>query len=164
MIQGVLNMRDDRWLWSRLKKGQVGRVGEHLVKVELMLHGFEIYVPEIDNGIDLLAKKNGEPPINVQVKTVRGYQYVFARKSSFALSDDLYMALMLLTDGQPPDFYLIPSLTWAKIEISSVFVSRDYEGLKSKPEWGLCLSAKNMPALAPYGAAEVLAKIGQSKQ
>ncbi len=156
-------MRDERWLWSHLDKGQLGHVGEGFVDLQLMMHGYRVFKPLVDNfGVDRMAQRKLEPPIKVQVKTVRGHQYVFMQKERFLLTDDLYLALVILMEGEPPECYFVPALTW--VTPTNVFASRDYGGeLKSKPEWGLCLSAKNMPALTPYRAAEVLAKIGGSR-
>jgi hypothetical protein len=69
-------------------------------------------------------------------------------KKKFMPRYDLFLALGLLFDEQPPELYLIPSRVWA--EPTGIFVSRDYEGLKSKPGWVLNISKKNMPALELY--------------
>jgi len=60
----------------------------------------------------------------------------------------LYASVVLLMDDNPAALFLIPSTVWA--QPTDLFVSRDYEGLKSKPEWGLNLSQKNLPLLEPY--------------
>jgi len=70
------------------------------------------------------------------------------RKDKFVLRENLYLALGMLIEGEPPELFLIPSTVWK--EESDVFVDRDYEGLKSRPEWGLNLLQKNMPLLEPY--------------
>lgn len=57
-------------------------------------------------------------------------------------------ALVLVSPGEPPRLYLIPATAWG--EPNALFVDRDDEGLKSKPEWGLNLSRRNLPLLAPY--------------
>jgi len=56
---------------------------------------------------------------------------------------------VLLEENQPPDLYVIPATAWRFP--NALLVSRDYEGLKSKPEWGVQLSGRNRPLLAPYG-------------
>ncbi|NMG32061.1 DUF4365 domain-containing protein [Aromatoleum evansii] len=138
-----------RYIWSRLNKQQVGAYAEYFVKMELTMYGFQVYETEVDDrGIDFIARFNDGPFIEVQVKSLRALGYIFAQKEKFALRDNLYMAVALFTEGSPPTLYLIPSLTWNNP--SQLFVSRDYEGLKSKPEWGLNLSQKNMAALEPF--------------
>jgi hypothetical protein len=54
----------------------------------------------------------------------------------------------------PPKIYLIPSSVWSKP--NNLFVSRDYEGKKSKPEWGLNLSKKNLPLLTQFEFEKVV--------
>jgi hypothetical protein len=48
---------------------------------------------------------------------------------------------------------MIPSFVWK--EKNALFVSRDYEGLKSKPEWGLNISKKNMALLETFRFEQV---------
>ena len=138
-----------RFIWSRLNKQQVGAYTEYFVKMELTMYGFQVYGTEVDDrGIDFVARYEQGPFIEVQVKSLRSLGYVFLQKAQFVLRDHLYLALGLLLDEQPPDLYLIPSIVWK--EGNALFVSRDYQGRKSKPEWGLDISQKNMPFLAPY--------------
>ncbi|GIK57568.1 MAG: DUF4365 domain-containing protein [Chloroflexi bacterium] len=138
-----------RYAWRRLNKQQVGAYAEYFVKMELTMYGFQVYRTEVDDrGIDFVARHEDGPFLEVQVKSVRSLSYVFMQKEKFKLRQSLYLALAMLFEGQPPDLYLIPSLVWENPD--SMFVSRNYPGLKSKPEWGLNLSNKNMSALQPY--------------
>ena len=124
---------------------QVGAYAEYFVKVELTMYGFQVYSAEIDDrGIDFVARHGSGPYVEVQVKSLRGTGYLFMRKTHFALSDNLYFALGLSSDGKQPDLFLIPSRVWETP--NGLFVSRDYgqEGQTSEPEWGLNLSRKNM--------------------
>ena len=54
----------------------------------------------------------------------------------------LYHALAIWQDR-------IPSVSWNKP--NSLLVDRNYEGLKSKPEWGINLSKKNLELLEKFG-------------
>ena len=138
-----------RYIWSKLNNQQVGAYTEYIVKMELTMYGFQVYGTEVDDrGIDFIARFKQGPFFEIQVKSLRSTGYVFMQKKKFVLREHLYMALGLLEDGKPPDLYLIPSTAWN--EENSLFVSRDYEGLKSNPEWGLNISKKNMPLLEPY--------------
>ena len=144
-----------RYIWSRLNKQQVGAFTEYFVKMELTMYGFQVYGTEIDDrGIDFIARFEHGPFIEVQVKSLRSTGYVFIQKEKFVLNEQLYLALGLLFDGQPPELYLIPSNVW-KQGIAN-FVNRDYEGRKSKPEWGLNISKKNMPLLENYRFEKVI--------
>ena len=138
-----------RYIWSSLNKQQVGAFTEYFVKMELTMYGFQVYGTEVDDrGIDFVARFEQQPFIEVQVKSLRSFGYVFMHKEKFEPSDSLYLALGLLFDGRPPNLYLIPSVIWK--QENAICVGRDYEGLKSKPEWGLNLSKKNIPLLENY--------------
>jgi hypothetical protein len=69
-------------------------------------------------------------------------------KDKFLLRDNLLLVVGIFLEGQSPQIYLIPSTVW--LEPNSLFTSKDYDGLKSKPEWGLNLSNKNVPLLLSY--------------
>ncbi len=147
-----------RYLWSRLNNQQVGAYTEYFVKMELTMYGFQVYSTEVDDrGVDFVARHNSGPFMEIQVKSIRDFNYVFMHKTKFVLSDSLYVALGLLFDGKPPELYLIPSRVWETP--SPVFVGRDYEGLTSKPEWGLNVSLRNMAALQPYGFESTVTKL-----
>ena len=138
-----------RYLWSRLNRQQVGAFAEYFFKMELTMYGFQVYGTEVDDrGIDFIARYEQGPFIEIQVKSLRSTGYVFMQKDKFQLREHLHLALALLVEGHPPELYLIPSFVWKKE--TPIFKSREYEGLKSKPEWGLNISKKNMPLLEPY--------------
>lgn len=100
------------------------------------MYGFQVYATEADDrGIDFVAGYEDGPFIEVPVKSLRSMGYVFMHKEKFSLREPLYLALGLLFEGKLPELYLIPSTAWR--EVNTLFVSRDYEGLRSQPEWGL---------------------------
>ena len=47
---------------------QVGKAGEYLVASELLFRGFDIWIPRVDSGTDLVAEKDGRR-FDIQVKT-----------------------------------------------------------------------------------------------
>ena len=143
--------------WGKLNSLQLGRYAEYPMKMEFTLHGFDVYTAEVDNkGIDFVIRKehkdaNGAPEIayyDVQVKSVRARNYIFLRKDKFKPRNNLLAAICLFEDGELPTLYLIPAKEWH--HPNSLFVDRDYEGLKSKPEWGLNLSHRNLVLLEQY--------------
>ncbi len=147
----------ERYKWSRLSPLQVGRYAEYLAKMEFTLYGFDVYTAEVDDkGIDFVIRKehmqgNGRVEssyYDVQVKSVRRMNYVFFTKDKFALRNNLFAAVVLFDDGEAPRLYLIPATAWQ--QPNALLVDRNYEGLKSKPEWGLNLSRKNLSLLEPY--------------
>ncbi len=138
-----------RYQWKELNKMQVGTFSEYFVKMELTMFGFEVYTTEIDDrGIDFVARLPGENFLTIQVKSIRDANYVFVQKDKFQLSETNLLALAVLKEGIAPKLYLIPSTVWN--EPNSLFVSRDYEGKKSKPEWGVNLSGRTFPMLEDY--------------
>ena len=100
-----------------------------------------------DRGIDFIARFENGPFIEVQVKSLRSMGYVFVQKEKFALRDHLYLALGILRQKRPPALYLIPATAWT--ETNALFVSRDYEGLKSRPEWGLNVVTEESAVVGP---------------
>ena len=135
--------------WDRLTHLQLGRYAEYLVKMEFTAFGIDVYSAEVDDkGIDFVLRKDETRYYDIQVKSARGLNYIFLSKDKFQLRANLLAAVVLFTEDQPPNFYLIPSTTWKKPNL--LFVNHDYEGRKSKPEWGLNLSKRNLPLLEEY--------------
>lgn len=119
----------DKYDWSRLNPLQLGRYAEYFVKMEFTLYGFDIYTTEIDDkGINFVVRKDEKRYYDVQVKSIRGLNYIF--------------------------MHLIPATAWCSP--SALCVGHDYEGKKSKPEWGLNLSQKNMPLLEQYKFEQIV--------
>ena len=140
-----------RHQWNSLNTQQIGAYAEYFVKMELTMHGFQVYSTEVDDrGIDFVARRESGPFIEVQVKSLRSMGYVFMQKTKFPLRPHTYLALCLFADGQEPKVFLIPSVAW--LTPNAIFVDRKYDaqGQTSKPEWGLNVSKRNMAALSPY--------------
>jgi hypothetical protein len=134
-------------------KLKVGRYGEYYAKMALVRAGYDVYSPEVDDkAIDLILSIPGTPPryLDVQVKTVRTVKptYVFMRKKDFTIESNRYLALVLLREGEEPTMYMVPSSAWD--DPQPPFSSRDYEGLKSEPEYGLMISKKTLNSLEPF--------------
>ena len=144
--------------WRRLSPLQIGRYAEYFVKMEMTLYGLEVYSSEVDDrGIDFVARSSSGVFYEIQVKSAYKTNYVFFQKDKFSLRPSLLTAFVLLVDGSAPELYLIPSQAWKSP--SPLLVSRDYEGKKSKPEWGLTLSKKNRPLLSMYAFEKTIAKL-----
>lgn len=126
--------------------------------MEFTLFGFDVYTSEVDDrGIDFVVRKSEHRYYDVQVKSIRGMNYVFFPKDKFSSRDNLLAAVVLFFEGEPPQLYLIPATAWR--EPNALLVSRDYEGKKSKPEWGLNLSRKNSPLLTQFAFDEVVQRL-----
>ncbi len=147
-----------RYSWSRLNHLQLGRYAEYFAKMEFTLFGFDVYTSEVDDrGIDFVVRKSEHRYYDVQVKSIRGMNYVFFPKDKFSARDNLLAAVVLFFEGDPPQLYLIPATAWR--QPNALLVSRDYEGKKSKPEWGLNLSRKNSPLLAQFAFDEMVQRL-----
>jgi hypothetical protein len=132
----------------------LGAAGELFVAGTFALLGYQVYRPLADDrGVDLVVDVGRGRHVMVQVKSIRAKSgYVFMRKETFALEQ--WVALSLAVFESPadttPTLFLFPSLAWA--EPKAPFTSYDYEGKKSKPEYGLNLRKAWRTELARWQA------------
>lgn len=145
--------------WSTLNPMQLGRYAEYYAKMEFASYGFEVYTSEVDDhGVDFVAKIKAGRFIEIQVKSIRQTNYVFMQKNKWNIENpNSYLALLLFEDGKLPEIYLIPAMAWKSP--NRLFCDKDYEGLKSKPEYGLNLSMKNMVLLKEFKIEEIITSI-----
>jgi hypothetical protein len=147
-----------RYNWKNLNRQQVGAFSEYFVKMEMTMYGFQVYIAEVDDrGIDFVVRYENSPFLSIQVKSIREKGYVFMQKEKFDLSPNLYLALAILHEGIEPRVFLIPSEAWKMP--NELLVDRNYEGKKSKPEWGLNLSNKNMKMLEKYSFSNMIDRL-----
>jgi hypothetical protein len=144
----------DSFTFEHLNGLQVGKIGEYWAKIWMTLAGFDIYTTDVDDkGIDFIIRTNNEKHIDVQVKTIRektGYVFVTKEKWRNELRENLYLILVLLKDNEMPSVYFIPSKVWETPTLLFTDKNYDKEGQKSKPEWGINISKKNMTELENY--------------
>jgi hypothetical protein len=146
--------------WASLNSLQLGRFAEYHVTMALVRAGLDVYTPAIDDrGIDLVARLGPGRYLEIQVKATRGFNYVFLRKSVFAIDSFRYLAYVLLNGETEPTVFLIPSTAW--LVPNGLFVSRDYEGKKSAPEYGLTVTRSNLGELNRHRLELTLAALGQ---
>ena len=122
--------------WSRLNRLQLGRYAEYYAKMEFASYGYDVYTSEVDDhGVDFVAKSPKDNQYyEVQVKSSRNNTYVFIPKSKMELAADRLVCLLLFADNTIPSVYVIPAAAWESV--NALLTSKDYEGLKSSPEWG----------------------------
>lgn len=144
-----------QWARDQLTRQVLGKFCEYYAKMALLSYGVRIYTPEIDDhGIDFVAEGR-KGFLKFQVKGVRGLSQVFMEKEKFDVEDDaMFLILILLVDGEEPDMYVIPASAWRRE--STVFVSHDYPGKKSKPDHTVNVSKKNLPELEQYRLENML--------
>ncbi|GBD97230.1 MAG TPA: DUF4365 domain-containing protein [Nitrospirae bacterium] len=148
--------------WQRLKHLQLGRYAEYLIKMELTFYGLDIYTAEVDDkGIDFVVRNNDNQYFDIQVKSIRGLNYIYIPKKNFQPRNNLLAAIVIFIESEPPHFYLIPSLSWVKP--NELLADREYKDKKSAPEWGLNISQKNMPLLEKFSLEKVVKDIMYNK-
>lgn len=136
--------------WDGLSHLQLGRYAEYLVKMEFTKLGCSVFSAEVDDrGIDFVLRSQKGRYSDVQVKSCRRLNYVFIPEEKLPEADNFYLALVLFLEKQP-SLYLIPGGDLRKE--NDLFRYRRYgkPGQKSKPEFGLNLSKKNLDLLRPY--------------
>lgn len=147
----------DEFGWETMTAAQLGRYGEYYAKMQFARAGLDIYTAEVDDkGIDFVVRASSERYLEIQVKSVRKWNYVYMRKKHLALHPNRFLALVAVVDEQDPHLFMIPTLRWKKPD--ELFKSYDYEGKKSAPEWGLALSKTKAPKLKPFKLEETLWK------
>ena len=142
--------------WSQLNHMQLGKYAEYYAKMEFASYGFDVYTSEVDDhGIDFIAKTKSGKFLEIQVKAARQNNYVFMQKEKWDIQNpDYYLALLLFEDDELPEVYLIPATAWKTPD--ELLCDKDYDGLKSKPEYGLNLSKKNRTLLNAFMIEEIL--------
>jgi len=151
-------------VWSRLTAQQLGRYGERLAHLEFSGHGFDVYIPDVDDrSVDFVVRLANRKFIEIQVKSIRNRGYVFMRKRLFQPHEDLHVVLLVFANDRLPDMYLIPSMAWLTLPLRAGFSSRDYgTGLKSEPEWGLQVTAKTGVLLDDFRFDRAVAQLARS--
>ena len=138
-----------KYKWDRLNHLQLGRYAEYYTKMEFTLFGFDVYSSEVDDkGIDFVIKKDESTYYDIQVKSIRNYNYIFFPKSNFMPRANLLAAVIVFINEKPPELFVISSNEWKKP--NKLLVEHNYIGKKSKPEWGLNISKQNFPILEKY--------------
>jgi hypothetical protein len=135
--------------WDHLSHLQIGRYAEYFFKMQFTLLGFDVYSAEVDDrGIDFVLRREPDRYWDVQVKSIRKTGYVFFPKSKFRIRPTLLAAVAVFEDGRQPDLFLVRATRWKTPD--GVFVDRDYQGLKSAPEYGINLSKKGIKVLEQF--------------
>lgn len=158
--------------FNELNHLQIGRLGEYWVKMLFTSANLDTYYSDVDDkAIDFVIRLDNAQHVDVQVKTIRvsKSKYVFITKESWKevemSRNNLYLALVLLFENEYPQTYLIPASAWLNTNNSTLLCDRKYKesGKKSKDEWGVNISAKNMAQLNEYRAELQISKIKDLK-
>jgi hypothetical protein len=87
--------------------------------------------------------------LEVFVSTQQLGGYVFWAKRRFALAGNRFAAIVLLTDAEDPQLYLVPSMEW--LNAAPPLKDRPNVGKRSEPEYGISVARSSLPALERYG-------------
>lgn len=140
--------------WSNLSSLQLGKYGEYYAKMEFASYGYDVYTSEVDDhGVDFVAKDTVTGIFyEVQVKGLYKASYVVLPKDKLNVDDRHLVCFLHFVENELPNVYVIPATVWKTP--NSLFVDRNYDkpGQKSKPEWGINVSKKNMALLEAYRA------------
>lgn len=105
-------------------------------------------VTEGETRRNCLTVVRGTAAATVWVATRKALRYPFWVKTDWQPHEQHFACLVRLPETGAAEVYVIPTTVWE--EPDGVFVSRDYVGRDSAPEWGINLSGRNLPALRPY--------------
>ncbi len=133
-------------------KQKFGTYGEYYAKMEFASYGGDVYTSEVDDhGIDFVCKFK-DTFLEIQVKSIqKGTGYVFMQKEHFDIDNEqLFVCLLIFQQGSLPDMYLIPASAWQSTNELLVYHAYDKPNQKSKPEYGINISNKNMQYLDNY--------------
>lgn len=145
--------------WSRLNHLQLGKYAEHLATMRLIELGLEVYSTEVDDrGIDKVVRYAPGRCLEIQVKSVRGYNLTFFTKNKLGDTDEeierrmrsgyCLLFVHFVTDGCEPDIYLIPGYAW--LTPNKVLVDNTHGDVQYGPNFELRPSKKNLELLAPW--------------
>lgn len=145
--------------WSKLTPMQLGQYGENFAKMVFSSFGYNVHEPVKDRRAHkFIAENRAGILYEIQVKSVRNDSYAFIQKNRIALDDRHLICFIRFTDGQLPDCYVIPATVFKEPD-GSLFTSRDYQGLKSQPEYGISVAKKNQDMLKNYEVDLILAEL-----
>lgn len=134
--------------WSELGRSERIALGKAIVTERLEGIGCTVHAPSslIDGKLDVQTPSGRS--IEVFVSTQRVGGYVFWTKRRLQPARERFAAIILLTDGEDPHLYLVPTTEW--LHASPPFTDRDNIGKRSEPEFGISLARSSLPALERY--------------
>ena len=134
--------------WSELGRSERIALGKAIVTERLEGLGCTVTAPTslIDGKLDVRTRSGRS--IEVFVSTQRVGGYVFWTKRRLQPARERFAAIVLLTDGEDPRLYLVPTTEW--LHASPPFTDRDNIGKRSEPEFGISLARSSLPALERF--------------
>ena len=127
-----------------------------LVISEFEKQGFE--VEHLKDSI--ISVKKGGVQYKVFTKSLTKGDYTFHRKTYLELKENNYVVLVLYeieAVDKVKAIYLMPSVEWR--EPDETFIAPNYEGKKSKPEYGIRVSPKHFARLDEFRFERMINKL-----
>jgi hypothetical protein len=137
---------DDRW--SHLSRQDLITLGRTIVTERLESLGCKVTPPSSRLAGKLEVETPSGRSMEVFVSTQRPGGYVFWTKRRFTPAANRFAAVVVLTEAEQPDVYLVPSTEWENA--APPLKDRDNVGKRSEPEYGISLARWSVPALRRY--------------
>ena len=137
-----------RYAWSRLNRQQKGTYGEYVAKMEFVMYGYLVFSAEIDDrGVDFVVRNDAGRHFDVQVKTVtHRTTYTCITESKF--SENLWICLVVLTEGVHPTLYLFSGRDWISDE--SDLLRRNHFQNAKEAEYGIHIAKKRVSVMKQF--------------
>lgn len=145
--------------WSNLNTAELGKYSKVYIKEKFKEMGFNIIeCVNASQNIDFYIK-NDDKTYKFKVKSLRkpNTSYAFIPKDRFDVNDKSLFMVLVMFYKDYASIFIIPAQDW--LNENRLLRNREYKGKKSKPEWGLNVSEKNMDLLDDYKLQNMLCKI-----
>jgi hypothetical protein len=131
---------------SDLSRTELISLGRTIVKERLESLGSTVTPSSTGGKLDVQTASGRD--VEVFVSTQRLGGYVFWTKRRFQPASDRFAAIVLLTEADEPDLYVVPSTEW--LNATPPLKDRPNVGKRSDPEYGITLARSSLPELARY--------------
>lgn len=129
------------------------------------------YIKQYLNKMNIEYKKKEKSFFEIKIsdniytlksRTYNGH-YVLVEKSEIPdLSSNIMIALVEWINDKPSNLYFIPMSEWENPDLT-ILKDRNYEGLKSKPEWGIDINQSNKHELNQFLANKIIKSIKEKE-
>jgi hypothetical protein len=133
---------------SDLGRTELISLGRAIVTERLESIGCTVTPPNSLTGGKLDVQTASGRALEVFVSTQRLGGYVFWTKRRFQPASNRFAAVVLLTEAQDPQLYLIPSTEW--LNAAPPLKDRPNVGKRSEPEYGISLARSSLDKLERY--------------
>jgi hypothetical protein len=137
---------DDRW--SQLNRTELIALGRNIVTERLESLGCTVTPSTSRTAGKLAIRTPTGRSLELFVSTQRVGGYVFWTKRRFQPASNRLAVIVLLTEAEDPNVYLVPSAEWR--HATPPLTDRPNVGKRSEPEYGVSLARSSLVALERY--------------